>query len=158
MSVYKYILSAFLLAGTTLCESKAVANETRLESAASQNKSAVKNDKDIELISNVYLKFVFATENKGNDNPEDYFTTNALKQLQDDYEFDCDCGPCYAYYALRTTEQDSNPDSDGLSRINSVEANGNGWYTVSYSDMGWPGKTHVKITDGKIDIYKRLDQ
>jgi hypothetical protein len=32
-----------------------------------------------------------------------------------------------------------------------------GRYVVSYSDMGWPGKTRVKIINGnKIDAYERV--
>ncbi len=30
------------------------------------------------------------------------------------------------------------------------------WYVVFYSDMGWSGKTRIKIVDGKIDDYQRL--
>lgn len=113
-------------------------------------------DSDSALINGVYDRFVFAVGTDGMDNPEDYFTDNALKQLQEDYDYDCEDGPCYAYYALRTGEQDSKPDSDGLSRIYSVEPTGDGWYTVSYSDMGWFGKTRIKVVDGKIDMYERL--
>ena len=73
-------------------------------------------------------------------------------------EFDCPEGPCYAFYELRTEAQDSRPDSDEVSVIHSIELAHDGWYAVEYSDMGWPGKTLIRIVDGKIDDYKRIAQ
>lgn len=84
-----------------------------------------------------------------------YFTANALKKLQADYDFDCDEEPCYAFYALRTEMQDSKPGTDGSSQIYSIEPQDD-WFVVFYSDMGWSGKTRIKIVDGKIDDYQRL--
>lgn len=112
---------------------------------------------NIDLIITVYNKFVFAIDSSEALSPEEYFTANALKKLQDDYTFDCDNGPCYAYYALRTEAQDSKPGSDGASLIHDIRPTGDGWYTVSYSDMGWPGKTRIKVVDRKIDDYERLE-
>ena len=60
------------------------------------------------------------------------------------------------FYALRTEMQDSNPDTDGSSKICDIELGRDGWYIVSYSDMGWTGKTRIKITNGKIDDYQRI--
>lgn len=108
---------------------------------------------DTDLISHVYDKFVFAIYSDGNDYPEDYFTINALKKLEANYEFDCEGGPCYAFYELRTNRQDSRPGTEGESVILSMEPCGDGWYSVSYSDMGWHGMTRIKIVDGKIDDY-----
>ena len=80
-----------------------------------------------------------------------------LKNTFQDYEFDCDEGSCYAFYALRTEMQDSNPDTDGASKICDIELDRDGWYIVSYSDMGWTGKTRIKIIDGKVDDYQRIE-
>lgn len=113
---------------------------------------------DNDLINTVYDRFVFAIDATGDMTPENYFTANALKKLQGEYEYDCDEGDCYAFYALRTTEQDSKPGADGSSSITGIEPDGEGWYVVSYSDMGWPGKTRIKIVDGKIDDYQRVNQ
>lgn len=77
--------------------------------------------------------------------------------MQEDYEYDCDEEPCCAFYAMRTEMQDSNPETDGASMVNSIEPDGNDWYVVSYSDMGWSGKTRIKIADGKIDDYERIE-
>lgn len=113
--------------------------------------------KDIDLIKSVYNIFVFAID-ADNDNiqhPEKFFTAHALNKLRKDYEFDCEDEPCYAYYALRTGAQDSKPGSDGESTISHIEPAEDGWYIVSYLDMGWPGKIRIKMADGKIDDYER---
>lgn len=108
-----------------------------------------------EVIAAVYSKFVFPIDSEGTDRPEDYFTANALTSLQQDYEYDCEDGPCYAFYALRTAEQDSKPGADDESHILTIEPDGNDWYVVSYLDMGWSGMIRIKIVDGKIDEYHR---
>lgn len=110
-----------------------------------------------DLLNTVYEKFVFATDADSSYAPEDYFTANALKKLRDAYEFDCEDGDCYAFYDLRTMQQESKPGSDEASRVNNVEPAADGWFVVSYSDMGWPGETRVKIVDGKIDDYERVE-
>jgi hypothetical protein len=53
--------------------------------------------------------------------------------------------------------QDSNPDTDGASKICDIELDRDDWYIVSYSDMGWTGKTRIKIIDGKVDDYQRIE-
>ncbi len=130
-------------------------NTTEFESNPSQPNIQLQNDKDSLLIKGVYDKFVFAIDTDGKDNPADYFTANALKKLQDEYEFDCEDESCYAYYALRTTEQDANPDAEDVSKICNIESTGDGWYVVTYLDMGWSGMTRIKIVDGIIDDYHR---
>ncbi len=110
----------------------------------------------VRIITEVYDNLVFAIDAPEEINPVSYFTPNALKKLEDEYEFDCFEGDCYAFYALRTGMQDSNPEADDVSRIYAVVPQGDGWYLVSYCDMGWPGKTRIKIADGKIDDYERM--
>lgn len=156
MTMHKYIGYAFLLTCIISCGTKTnidTATEQTVESITAGD-ATTKNAADKELINRVYDKFVFAIDTDGNDSPEEYFTTNALKKLQQDYDFDCEVGPCYAYYALRTREQDSKPDSEDVSQICSIESIGDGWYVVSYLDMGWSGMTRVKVVDGKIDDYE----
>lgn len=121
------------------------------------NEAYADNAKDIDLIKSVYDIFVFAIDADGDDirHPEKFFTSHALKKLHEDYKFDCDDGTCYAYYALWTDAQDSKPGSDEESTVIDIKSAENGWYIVSYLDMGWPGKTRIKVTDGKIDDYER---
>lgn len=144
----------------TFASCAASINKKTADGAMTDSSTVVNMDSDAnkEVINLVYNKFVFAIDSAGNVSPETYFTANALKRLKEDYEFDCDEGPCYAYYALRTDMQDSNPDSDGSSHICSIAPDADGWFTVSYSDMGWPGKTRIRIVDGKIDDYQRINQ
>lgn len=119
---------------------------------------SIKNTQDFsDLIKTVYEKFVFAIDANSEvfAHPEQYFTAYALRKLKDSYEFDCENGDCYAYYELRTQQQDSKPYTNGESHIICIESEGDYWYIVKYSDMGWSGKTRIKITDGKIDDFER---
>lgn len=155
----RYVCIALLLAGLASCGTSADkgTTETVVEQNSVANETLAKSNEDTNLISTAYEKFVFAIDSQ-DELPETYFTANVLKKLQEDYEYDCDEGPCYAFYALRTKMQDSNPQTDGASMVNNIEPDGNNWYVVSYSDMGWTGKTRIKIADGKIDDYERIEQ
>ncbi|WP_289860621.1 hypothetical protein [uncultured Muribaculum sp.] len=161
MRVFKLMFYVLLLAGFACCgasgNSDAAADSIGRNSMTEETHTV--NTENINLINLVYRKFVFAIDSDGYEinNPEKYFTSNALKKLMDDYTFDCDNGYCYAYYALRTEAQDSKPESDDVSIIYSIDMSENGWYLVSYSDMGWFGKTRIRIVDGKIDDYERIE-
>lgn len=146
-----YISYGFTTNGTTA--------ETTIKASDGESIFADSAD-NIDLINLVYRIFVFASDAEDGEisNPEKYFSANALNKLRADYEFDCPEGPCYAFYELRTEAQDSRPDSDGASVIHSIELAQDGWYTVEYSDMGWPGKTRIRIVKGRIDDYERIAQ
>lgn len=162
MKVLKYTFYALVLAGFASCgasSDKNIKEATIEQSPITDEDVSDEGTENISLINTVYEKFVFATDSQSDENPEKYFSDNALKKLQDDYEFDCKDGSCYAFYALRTEMQDSNPGTDGASGICDIEPDGDGWYMVSYIDMGWTGKTRIKIIDGnKIDDYQRISQ
>ena len=164
MKVLKLMSYALLLASLASCGASARKDTETKPVEQKDTVDAVVLTENTEnaatLITSVYDTFVFAIYSDGNgiNNPEKYFTPHALAKLQEDYEFDCDEEPCYAYYALRTEAQDARPGSDETSCIYSIEPDGNGWYTVSYSDMGWTGKTRIRIADGKIDDYERSEQ
>lgn len=160
MKFIKLIFAFTLAYAMCSCGSKtASANETeRVE----ENTSVASNsDIDLQehsyLIKSVYAKFVFANDADPEvyANPERYFTTNALKKLKDRYEFDCEDNNCYAFYELRTQEQDSKPGTTGESEITDIESVGDNWYLVKYADMGWSGMTRIKIVNGKIDDFSR---
>ena len=134
------------------------ANEDeRVEKESVTSESGINPQDYSDLIKTVYAKFVFSSDADSEvyAHPERYFTANALKKLKDSYEFDCDGDNCYAFYELRTKEQDSKPGTTGESRIINIESIGDAWYIVKYSDMGWPGMTRIKIVDGKIDDFDR---
>lgn len=158
--IIKQFCYVILLAGVASCGTSTTKriDKKAVEHSTISDETLTVNTEYIDQIKTAYNRFVFAIDSDGDMAPEIYFTANALKKLQDDYEYDCYEGPCYAYYALRTGEQDSKPGSDGTSEILGIEPIDNDWYIVSYSDMGWYGKTRVKIIDGKIDDYERLEQ
>ena len=160
MKILAHVGCMMLLIGIVSCGAspdKKIAEVAAVQSTET-DKALAESSRDIDVINTVYDKFVFAIDCSGDElnNPEKYFTANALKKLQDDYDFDCDDGLCYAYYALRTEAQDSKPGSDGASQICNIEPIGDGRYMVSYVDMGWPGQTRIRISDGKIDNYERM--
>ena len=134
------------------------ANETeRGEKERVSNDSVINSQDYSDLIKTVYAKFVFAIDADPEvyAHPERYFTASAIKKLKDSYEFDCEDNSCYAFYELRTQEQDSKPGTTGESDITDIESIGDNWYVVKYSDMGWSGTTRIKIVDGKIDDFTR---
>ena len=57
----------------------------------------------------------------------------------------------YSYWLFRTGFQDG-PSRD--SNLEGIVPLGDGWYQVSYSDMGNPGVTDVKLENGKITDYR----
>ncbi|MDE7412895.1 MAG: hypothetical protein K2N05_03765 [Muribaculaceae bacterium] len=105
------------------------------------------------VIRKVYKNFVLGPS-EGESSPKKYFTAKALKKLQAAYEYDCDQGPCYAFWDLGTGAQ----DGDGKSAVKSVTPieGEDGWYRVEYTEMGHQGVTNIKIVDGKIDDYKLI--
>lgn len=158
----KYLRLIFAVAlSCVLCSCGAQnssANEVEpVEEQVAENNSIIKPQDYSTLIKTVYEKFVFAidADPEAYSHPERYFTTNALKTLKDSYEFDCENGDCYAYYELRTQEQDSKPGTTGESDVTDIESIGDNWYVVKYSDMGWSGMTRIKIVDDKIDDFTR---
>ena len=56
----------------------------------------------------------------------------------------------YAYWRFRTAADDGNGEPVGPDGIKQVSHDGNSWYTVSYIDMGFEGRTKVKVVNGKI--------
>ncbi|WP_294628349.1 hypothetical protein [uncultured Bacteroides sp.] len=157
--IAKFVIGLYMLLGIVACGTKSkvdnVEEQAQIKSDSEVSEYITHKQENIDLINKVYNKFVFAIDSGENDMPEDYFTANALRKLQNNYEFDCEDGPCYAYYALRTKEQDSKPGSENKSQIISVEPMEADWWIVSYLDMGWRGMTRIKIIDRKIDDYER---
>lgn len=115
---------------------------------------------DAELIRTVYETFVFAIDADPETyaHPEQFFTQSALKKLNESYEFDCEEDNCYAFYELRTSQQDSKPGSDEESYIISIEPAADDSYIVTYSDMGWSGTTLIQISNGKINDFTRQSE
>lgn len=65
--------------------------------------------------------------------------------------WEADYPDTYSFWNFRTGFQDG-PSRD--SNLEGIVPLGDGWYQVSYSDMGNPGVTDVKLENGKITDYR----
>ena len=65
--------------------------------------------------------------------------------------WEADYEDTYSYWKLRSGYQGGLSDESSLE---SVEAAGDGWYHVTYTDMGFHAVTDVKMVKGKIADYK----
>lgn len=127
----------------TVAVSQTQAETTTVEEALVEEESNTEAA-DIEMLKQFYKKCVFGTSS-----PKKYCTQKCLNKLAAANEYD-DGG--YAVWKFRTENQ----DGDGPSKVTDVQPAGDGWYTVSYRDMGARGVTKVLVVDGKIDDYKRV--
>ena len=111
------------------------------------NETEDTSDADIKLIIDWY-KYVLGGSPTENDMKR-FLSSDVMNKIwTDDYE------GCYMFWRFRTTAQDSKPDND-ISEIEEINIEGGGWYTVKYKDMGWDGKTKVKVMDGKIVDFEK---
>ncbi len=156
LKLFYAITLAFTIC-SCVANSNSAADTENTENKVAISDSATNTQDYSDLINTVYQKFVFAIDADPEvyTHPEQYFSANALKKLRDAYEFDCEDNNCYAFYELRTQEQDAKPGTNGESSVTAIERLGDDWYIVKYSDMGWSGMTRIKIADGKIDDFNR---
>jgi hypothetical protein len=119
-------ITALLLAGT-------------LSVACGSHKS------DIETISTFYEAVL------GLSTMSDGLLKETLSQDLLSSIWEADYADTYSYWAFRTGFQDG-PSRD--SELEGIEPLGEGWYRVSYSDMGTPGVTDVKLENGRITDYR----
>lgn len=72
--------------------------------------------------------------------------TEEMKQfLKDNYDYD---GEGYAVWLFRTSSQDGKPGSEvdpDATRILTVRAEGNDWYSYKFLDAGWKGENRIKV-------------
>lgn len=101
---------------------------------------------DTELIADFYEHILSGKP------VEDAYLKSVLSKDILDAIWEADYDDTYSYWVFRTGAQDGPSDE---SAVNAIEALGEGWYRVSYSDMGLPGTTDVQVKDGKICAYKR---
>ena len=100
---------------------------------------------DVDVITNFYNAVLGQTE----------MTDELLKEsVSEDLLsalWEADYEDTYSYWKLRSGYQDGLSDESSLEN---VEAAGNGWYHVTYTDMGFHAVTDVKMVKGKIADYK----
>lgn len=105
------------------------------------------NEQEKDIINNLYTNYVFGNEDFSQI-AKDICSPKLLKILKDEYEYDCEDGECYAVWIFRTTAQ----DGTDVNEVKNITSKGNGWYEVSYIDMGNEGMTSIKFieADGKM--------
>lgn len=65
--------------------------------------------------------------------------------------WEVDYDDTYSFWRFRTGFQDG-PSQE--SSVESIDPLGDGWYRVTYSDMGNPGVTDVRVVNGRISAYR----
>ena len=104
--------------------------------------------KDIEFITDFY-------EHVLGNKPmtDDYLKSSVSKEILNSL-WEADYDDTYSFWYFRTGCQDGPSD---VSKVESIEPLEEGWYRVTYSDLGNPGVTDVKVEGGKITAYKFQD-
>lgn len=94
-----------------------------------------------EFLKGFYAHYVFGNESMERI-AKDVCTPRLLDYLKKQYDYDCPDGPCYAMWCFRTGMQDGPSD---VSKVTSVKAENDGWFKVSYLDMGNRGTTRIRF-------------
>ena len=105
--------------------------------------------KDIGLVNDFY-EHVLSIKPMTDKYLEKTLSEDVLNSL---WEVDYDA--TYSYWRFRTGLQDG-PSS--VSSVESIEPLGDSWYRVTYSDMGNPGVTEVRVANGRICAYRTQRQ
>ena len=101
--------------------------------------------KDIALVSDFYEHVL------GNKPMTDKYLQKTLSEEVLNAIWETEYEDTYSFWVFRTGLQDG-PSSE--SSVESIEPLGEGWYRVTYSDMGNPGVTDVRVANGRIVSYK----
>lgn len=94
-----------------------------------------------KFLKGFYAHYVFGNESMDRI-AKDVCTPRLLDYLKQQYDYDCPDGPCYAMWCFRTGMQDGPSD---VSKVTSVTAENDGWFKVSYLDMGNHGTTRIRF-------------
>lgn len=102
------------------------------------------------FLKEFYTNYIFGRQNF-NEVAKTVCTSNMLSLLKSEYEYDCEDGECYAIWIFRTNSQDGPND---ISEVQEVTNIGDGWYKVTYLDMGNKGETLIRLInrDNKVLI------
>lgn len=106
-----------------------------------------REQKDIALITDLYER-VLCIKPMTDEFLKDALTDQLLESI-----WEADYDDAYSYWVFRTVYQDG-PESE--STLGSIQPLGDGWYRVTYSDMGNPGTTDVQVCKGKVCAYKTV--
>lgn len=136
--------------GNLVNEKKCYIKPVKISEEDIQTMPSMKEDAFLEKMSNInsfiesfYNEYIFGSNNF-NDIAKNTCTPKLLKYLKESYDYECDGGECYAFWLFRSGAQDGIND---LSKVINVEVVGNGWYKITYFDMGYKYATKVKIVN-----------
>ena len=104
-----------------------------------------KEQKDIALVGDFYEHVL------GNKPMTDKYLQKTLSDDVLNSIWETEYEDTYSFWVFRTGLQDG-PSSE--SSVESIEPLGDGWYRVTYSDLGNPGVTEVQVANGRICAYK----
>ena len=91
-----------------------------------------------DFLNKLYRDYVFGSHDFSK--VKSQFAGSIVKRLRAEYDVE---GGGYAVWLFRTASQDGASDK---SEVKSISSDGDGWYTVTYSDMGNAGLTRFKVT------------
>lgn len=108
------------------------------------------------FLTDFYEKYIFNTKKSSLSFEEavQKSCTKALQQyLQEQYEYECESGPCYEMSCFLTGNQDGESE---VSKLLRVESYGGDWYKVVYVEMGTVGTTYVHcvVDNGALKMDK----
>ena len=101
--------------------------------------------KDIALVSDFYEHVL------GNKPMTDKYLQKTLSEDVLNSIWETEYEDTYSFWVFRTGLQDG-PSS--VSSVESIEPLGDGWYRLTYSDLGNPGVTDVQVSGGRICAYR----
>ena len=110
------------------------------------NDSLVSNG--VDLLQRVYQHYIFG-DSSFNSIAKTVCTDRILERLKEEFDYECSDGDCYAIWHFRTNSQDGPNDS---SMVKDIIYKGDGWFDVTYIDMGNDGTTTFKL----VEEYNRI--
>lgn len=114
------------------------------EAVADEDMEKPSEQEEIKLITEWY-DYVFGKK-EISDNVINKFLSSKVKERiwTEDYE------GCYEFWKFRTIAQDYDPNVGDVSKIKDISVDNDGWYEVKYFDMGYNGKTTIKVENSQI--------
>jgi len=107
--------------------------------------SQSREKQDIALVNDFY-EHVLSIKPMTDNYLEKTLSREVLNSL-----WEADYDDTYSFWRFRTGFQDG-PSNESF--IKNIAPLGDGWYRVTYSDMGNPGVTEVQVSGGRICAYR----
>ena len=139
------MLAMMMALSLTACSNKqATGNDGKTDVAETGSDDVSTSEQDIKLIKEWY-EYVLGAKEISDNSLDKFLSSDVKKRLwTEDYE------GTYEYWRFRTTSQDYNTEIGDVSKIENISIMDDGWYEVTYLDMGSKGETKVKIENNMI--------